>query len=96
MTGDSLTSIYFVDDPISTNPYLDACLNRLKEYFIVTRKVIDLNLQIEGTSFQKKVWSELSKIPTGKTKSYFMLARNCHTLAVRAVAKATGQNKVPL
>jgi methylated-DNA-[protein]-cysteine S-methyltransferase len=53
-----------------SNPYLEYCVNQLIEYFNGTRKEFELNLQPDGTLFQKIVWNELLKIPFGKTKSY--------------------------
>ena len=53
--------------------------------------------KIQGTLFQKKVWSELTKIPKGETKSYKEIAVAVgHPLAARAVANACGQNPYPI
>lgn len=38
---------------------------QLDEYFKGSRKEFDLNIRLEGTEFQKKVWNELLKIPYG-------------------------------
>lgn len=49
--------------------------------------------KLKGTTFQKKVWSELLKIPRGKTITYKELARKIgKPEAVRAVANAVGAN----
>ena len=53
-----------------------------------------------GTSFQKKVWKELKKIPYGETRSYKEVALAIgHPQSARAVANACAKNpyapKVP-
>ena len=50
-----------------------------------------------GTDFQKKVWSELLKIPFGETISYGKMAtRIGMPKAVRAVANANGANAISI
>ena len=100
-TYDSITSIFYLGDRSATqfesNPYLEYCVNQLIEYFNGTRKEFELNLQPDGTEFQKKVWNELLKIPFGETKSYLWQSKMVgDTLAIRAVASANGQNKIPI
>lgn len=75
-------------------PELD---KQVGEYFAGKRKVFDIPLEKEGTKFQEKVWKELLEIPYGKTRSYEDQAiaignRN----AVRAVAKANGDNRIAI
>ena len=49
----------------------------------------------QGTSFQRSVWQALQSIEPGQTVSYGALARRLGMpLAVRAVARACGQNPV--
>ncbi len=56
-----------------------------------------LNFDLHGTDFQKKVWKELLRIPTGKTRSYAEIAsRIGHPNAYRAVANACGANPVAI
>jgi methylated-DNA-[protein]-cysteine S-methyltransferase len=46
-----------------------------------------------GTSFQKKVWKELKKIPYGETRSYKEIAHAIgHPQSARAVANACAKN----
>jgi AraC family transcriptional regulator of adaptative response/methylated-DNA-[protein]-cysteine methyltransferase len=48
-----------------------------------------------GTEFQRSVWDELRRIPTGETRSYAEVARSLgRPSAVRAVANACGQNHI--
>jgi len=54
-----------------------------------------LPLDVRGTAFQEKVWSELRKIPLGQTRSYADIAKAVGTPgAVRAVGTANGSNPV--
>lgn len=72
---------------------LEECSRQLQEYFEGNRKEFHLNLNPAGTTFQKKVWTELQKVPYGKTKSYLELSRNLgDEKAIRAVANANGKN----
>ena len=51
----------------------------------------------EGTAFQKKVWSEIDKIPRGEVVTYSQIAKNIeHPKAARAVANACGANPNPI
>jgi methylated-DNA-[protein]-cysteine S-methyltransferase len=81
----------------SDDPYLFGIFDQLKEYFAGTRKEFDVPFDIEGTDFQKRVWSELQKIPYGKTISYKTLSEKLGDVkAIRAVGKANGQNPVAI
>lgn len=52
---------------------------------------------IFGTEFQKRVWSELEKVPSGQTVTYTTIAKNLGSPnATRAVGNAIGQNKLAL
>ncbi len=95
----SIKSLNFLDGENyideNSNPYLEECKNQLDEYFNCKRQTFDLELEPDGTGFQKKVWNELLKIPFGKTISYIeQSVRIGDTKAIRAVAKANGQNKI--
>ena len=65
----------------------------LEEYFRSERTKFSLPLDINGTLFQKKVWTELNKIPYGRTTTYGELAEKIgHPRAFRAVGTAIGKN----
>jgi methylated-DNA-[protein]-cysteine S-methyltransferase len=79
------------------NPVLKQTMRQLKEYFAKKRKDFDLPLSFEGTEFQEKVWSNLRKIPYGKTWSYKDLAKKVGSeKAVRAVGGANGRNQLSI
>jgi len=72
-------------------------LNQLKKYLKGDLKRFDCKMDLKGTSFQKKVWTALSKIPYGQTRSYKEIGRAIgHPKAFRAVGNANGQNSIPL
>jgi O-6-methylguanine DNA methyltransferase len=72
-------------------------LSELKKYVKGELKRFQCRLDLQGTPFQKKVWSALTKIPYGRTRSYQDIARTIgHPKAFRAVGNANGSNPVPL
>ena len=51
----------------------------------------------KGTTFQKKVWDEIDKVPRGKVITYGEIAKNIgKPKAARAVANACGANPNPI
>ena len=56
-----------------------------------------MDLLVEGTEFQKKVWEEMQKIPYGKTRTYGELAEKVgNPKGARAVGMACNKNKIPV
>jgi AraC family transcriptional regulator of adaptative response/methylated-DNA-[protein]-cysteine methyltransferase len=54
-----------------------------------------LELDLQGTDFQREVWNQLLAIPAGSTRSYLDVARAINRpKATRAVAQACGANPV--
>ncbi len=57
----------------------------------------ELDLDIQGTNFQKSVWNALMKIPKGQIKSYGEIANKIgKPKASRAVGLAVGDNPISL
>lgn len=77
---------------------LDRAEQQLAEYFAGERTEFDLPLASDGTEFQKKVWSELHRIPYGETASYGDIARRLgyEPGISRAVGAANGANPIPI
>lgn len=72
---------------------LKQAANELSEYFAGNRTTFSVELDIEGTPFQKRVWQQLQKIPYGKTVSYRDIASRIKSeKAFRAVGTANGKN----
>ncbi len=75
----------------------NAAVEQLGEYFRGERREFTLPLAPSGTAFQKRVWSELCKIPYGSTISYRELAERIgQPTATRAVGAANGQNPISI
>ena len=76
-------------------PEIGAILTR---YFDGETTAIDaIPVELNGTPFQKTVWTALRRIPCGTTNSYAELARRIgEPAAVRAVGTANGANPVAL
>lgn len=66
-----------------------------KEYFKDPAWQIDLPIKPAGTEYQKKVWSSIQDIPSGKTKTYGEVAKLIKS-GPRAVGTACGANPYPL
>jgi methylated-DNA-[protein]-cysteine S-methyltransferase len=79
------------------HPLLLEAEKQLEEYFLEKRKVFTMPLEMRGTDFQKKVWTELLKIPFGETRTYGDIARKLGDIkAVRAVGAANGKNPISI
>jgi methylated-DNA-[protein]-cysteine S-methyltransferase len=78
------------DDAVFANT-----VTQLDEYFTGARTEFDLELDMRGTDFQKKVWEALLTIPYGETRSYGEIARQIgRPDRARAVGAANGQNPI--
>ncbi|MBL3656972.1 methylated-DNA--[protein]-cysteine S-methyltransferase [Fulvivirga sediminis] len=99
---ESLLSITFNPSDIDPSEskksnVIDHCIAELDQYFKGTLKTFTVPLLLNGTAFQNKVWSELTKIPYGKTISYSELAlRLGDVKCIRAAGTANGKNKLPI
>lgn len=71
--------------------------SELDEYFAGSRYEFTVPLDFRGTPFQMRVWSALQRIPCGRTTSYARLAESIGSPnAVRAVARANGDNRIAI
>lgn len=95
-----IQTLYFLDFKVRPQPVpssLRRCITQLEEYFDGSLHQFDLKLDLQGSPFQLKVWTELLKIPYGTTISYLELARRVnHVKALRAVGGANGNNPVSI
>ena len=70
---------------------------QLKEYLSGKRKNFDIEIEMIGTEFQKKVWKELLNIPYGETRSYKDIATAIgNEKACRAVGNANNKNPIAI
>jgi methylated-DNA-[protein]-cysteine S-methyltransferase len=68
---------------------------QLGEYFAGERATFDIELELVGTPFQRRVWQGLLDIPYGETISYGELARRIdQPTAARGVGMANGANPI--
>jgi len=73
------------------------CKNQLMAYFSGSVKRFDLPLSQQGTSFQTRVWDQLSVIRYGDTISYLELAKRLgDPKVIRAAASANGKNHLAI
>ncbi|TDB76309.1 methylated-DNA--[protein]-cysteine S-methyltransferase [Actinomadura sp. KC216] len=80
-------------DP-DTDPFATAA-EQLSAYFAGDLTEFDLPLNLQGTEFQKRVWTVLQEIPYGETTTYGQLAVELgKPSASRAVGLANGRNPV--
>ena len=72
--------------------------DRLRAYFAGDLGVLErIDVDPDGTPFQKAVWQELRNIPAGRTISYGELAKRIgRPTASRAVGAANGRNPIPI
>lgn len=76
---------------------LDLAEKQLKSYFAGKSRVLDFDVEMQGTEFQRAVWAEISKIGFGEVRTYGEIAQAIgRPKAVRAVGGAVGANPVPL
>jgi O-6-methylguanine DNA methyltransferase len=77
------------------SPVLDRTQAQLLEYFGGSRRAFDLPLDLPGSPFQERVWTELSRIPYGHAITYRDLAERVDAgSAWRAVGRANGSNRL--
>jgi len=81
----------WIHDPAATV----GARRQLEEYFRGNRREFSLPVAAAGTAFQHRVWSELCKIPHGRTASYGEIAAALgNPGASRAVGRANATNPV--
>ncbi|MGH8047469.1 MAG: methylated-DNA--[protein]-cysteine S-methyltransferase [Chthoniobacterales bacterium] len=79
------------------HPVLLETERQLGDYFAGKREKFSLKFDPVGTEFQKDVWSALSTIPFGETRSYAQIAAQIgRPKAVRAVGAANGKNPISI
>lgn len=78
-------------------PVFDLARRELDGYFAGQLRTFSVPLAPRGTDFQKRVWTALTKIPFGETRSYGQQAAMIgQPAAVRAVGAANGKNPIAI
>lgn len=96
---EKIKEIIFSDKYIETkdDDFTKKIKKDLLDYFEGKLQEFQIQLDIEGTEFQKKVWAEMLKIPYGKTMSYGELAERVGCpKGARAVGLACNKNRIPI
>jgi len=80
-----------------SDSYIEECMHQLGLYFCKELKKFNLQIDLQGTDFQKAVWREISKIPYGEVKTYGEIAKLIgKPKAARAVGQALNKNPIPI
>jgi methylated-DNA-[protein]-cysteine S-methyltransferase len=76
---------------------LSAAAIQLEQYFAGERTEFDLELALQGTAFERRVWDEVRAIPYGQTATYAEIAaRIGRPGASRAVGRANAWNPIAI
>ena len=102
--GLAITKIYFINNDLqeeiiekNETELLKEAITELNEYIDGKRISFDLQLELQGTEFQKRVWQALKEIPFGETRSYGEIAKLIgNEKASRAVGMANNKNPIPI
>ena len=82
---------------VGDNDVLRRVAAQLAEYFEGGRREFELPFDLEGSAFQRESWRALLRIPYGETRSYAQQAALLERPdAVRAVARANGENRLAI
>ena len=103
--GKYLTGLYFTNNKYEKENgchILDETKRWLDIYFSAKEVSFTPPYRLEGTAFQKEVWSYLEKIPYGTTITYGEIAksiakkRGIKKMSARAVGNAIGNNPISI
>ncbi len=107
--GSSVTKLTFIDDSESlsgmekaTGKEINLAVLWLNEYFSGKIPSFSVPIRLEGTAFQKKVWTILRTIDYGNTITYGEIASSIakemgkERMSAQAVGQAVGKNPVSI
>lgn len=78
------------------NTIINAAHKWLDEYFAGEYPHTAIEVKLEGTDFQVKVWNVLLNIPYGRTATYSDIAQAIDCKSARAVGNAIGKNPISI
>lgn len=97
--GDALAEIVYLPRSAGTlapaNALAERACAQIEKYLADPGYRFKLPMKQVGTAFQRRVWEQISAIPSGETRTYGDLARALRS-APRAVGQACGTNYFPL
>jgi methylated-DNA-[protein]-cysteine S-methyltransferase len=96
---DQLIQLSWITDNTPIAPPEDAINihieRELNHYFNNPQYIFQVEYELTGTPFQKKVWEALCTIPSGTTHSYGELAKQLQS-SPRAIGQACRVNPIPI
>ena len=95
---DEITGIDFLEprpEIAASTPLAAEAVRQLRAYLADPSFAFGLPLKPAGTTFQRRVWEQISAIPNGLTHTYGDVAKNLKN-ALRAVGQACGANPYPV
>jgi methylated-DNA-[protein]-cysteine S-methyltransferase len=99
LSGDALVDVSFLP---ASSPLIKPATVRarsicrlLRGYFRRPHARFDVDVVLNGTAFQRRVWRALQRIPAGQALSYGELARRLKS-SPRAVGNACRRNPIPI
>jgi len=112
-TKDNVLKLHFNTEPSSEKYFLNSLYHNfrdvkkselrnnfaltIEEYLNGKSKDLNLPVQLTGTEFNKRVWTEMMKIPYGELRSYRDVAKAVGSeKASRAVGNANNRNNIVL
>ena len=95
VSGDTIINTQWIIEKRKDMPGESQWQNSFDAYWQDMSNDIEVNLLKQGTLYRRRVWSELSGIPYGETRSYAALAKKLGSSA-RAVGNACRENPYAL
>lgn len=97
--GDRLAALDYLFGDIepveARTPLAREVMEQLMAYFRDPASRFELPMPVQGTPFQRRVWSALREIPVGETRTYGELAKSLGS-SPRAVGNACRSNPLPI
>lgn len=91
-----INSNFQTEDIVDDRKINSAAIRQLNEYLIGKRTRFDLDVELIGTNFQHRIWTEVAKIPYGTISTYKQIAKRAHTKGYRAVGATISKNPLPI
>ncbi len=83
-------------EPADADAFADVA-TQLEAYFAGALTEFDVDMRLDGSGFQRRVWAALMTIPYGQTRSYGEIADQIGApTAARAVGAANGRNPISI
>ena len=83
-------------EPADADAFADVA-TQLEAYFAGALTEFDVDMRLDGSGFQCRVWAALTTIPYGQTRSYGEIADQIGApTAARAVGAANGRNPISI